>query len=122
MTRRQHLGIFANAGLTAALATALAITATTHNAPVGGFVSGSQPTAVAPMAGSKPVNKPSWTSRLSRQFDGCRNMSTRRAGYVPSRVVVVGQNNRAREMSLDQAWRRAHDANRANDGWTVGYR
>jgi hypothetical protein len=92
-----------------ALALGLYVSASTHAAPVGGFVGSTGP-AVHPAAA------PHWTPALARRFPGFDGRQR-----LSDRVVVIRLDGAAQRMSFDEAWRRGQTDTRADDVWTVGW-
>lgn len=119
LSRNQFQRTMSTVGTVAAVA-AVGLPAVTHEAPKGGFVGDRTRTALTHQA--KPVNQPSWSKHLSRQFEGYSDIATKPESHIPSSVVAVHQDGKPRVMGFDKAWSRGQDDNPANDVWTVGYR
>lgn len=121
----RHVATGLTAGLMVAGATAMAIPSYTHEAPKDpgwqGFQSQIDATAAKRGVDDKPY-APKWTNQLSKQFDGYQAEASRPKGVIPSGVVVQHQDASFSRMSLDQAFDRSGDKNKANDVWVAGYK
>ena len=64
------------------------------------------------------VRSYAWTPRLAALFPGC--VASLPAGVVPSAFVVQRLDGSFERMAFDDAWRRTHDAQHADDVWVFG--
>jgi hypothetical protein len=73
--------------------------------------------AVAGVDDHKPSARPLWTPELGRHHHGCT--AERFDGF--RRILVIRGDGRSQALPFDEAWRRTHNRNRADDVWVVGY-
>ena len=59
-----------------------------------------------------------WTPHLAARFPGCEAHLP--AGTVPGGFLVQRLDGSFERMAFDEAWRRTHDAQRADDVWVFG--
>lgn len=96
---------------------ALYITASTHEAPeLYPNNGGAESVWVKEQRKNLPKNVPTW-EKSDRKF-GCTKEQTEE---IHGTVLVVDQKNDRVLMSFDEADRVAHNENRADDVWVVGF-
>lgn len=76
----------------------------------------------APSVAAAPVHRPSvmsqmhWSPALAHRFTGC----AAKVHGVPSAFVVERLSGKVQRMSFDEAWKRTHDKQHADDVWVRG--
>ena len=100
--------------LAAALAAAVVILVLTHRAPAG-----TEPAQRAEVTapGKLSRNVPGWQPTYAHRFSGCGPQRSK----VPVDLVVVDMRRHATRMGFDDAWRRTHNVESADDVWVVGW-
>jgi hypothetical protein len=112
--QRQPLRTTLQLVLATSLAAAVVISALTHGAPAGTEpAQRSEATSLRELSG----NAPAWTATYAHRFSGC---GPRRI-EVPVDLVVVDMRRHATQMGFDEAWRRTHNVETADDVWVVGW-
>jgi hypothetical protein len=100
--------------LATSLAAAVVIPALTHGAR-GGMEPAHR--ARATSLGEPPNNVPAWQATYAHRFGGCGAQRIE----VPVDLVVVDMRRRVTQMGFDEAWRRTHNVESADDVWVVGW-
>ena len=117
---KRNLAIILNGLIAVAFAGALAVTGLTHEAPEAGYHASTEAEGArfwAKMdaeAGKHTV--PTWTRAAARSFPNCQKEG------IPfgTKVLVVDVQARMQVMDFDEAERRAHNDDYADNIWMIG--